>query len=352
MVTNPLLDPNESSPDGELIARDLASVEDRLLSGVRSTDLLPRELGEYLVTSGGKRLRPLLMILTFRGLKQPGLLPRVSDDDLHTLASVAEWTHTATLFHDDVLDDSEKRRDKPSAHILHGNKVAILVGDFVYAEAFALLMERGLLEPSRELASTIKRLVEGELLQHRICQDRSLDLNEYHRIARAKTAALFSWCTWTGAWGAGHAQAEWASEFGDRLGHAFQMADDFFDTYALDLTRATSAELAEWAESAPPYPVVMAARNHPSIVDEWKSLSSRPAHELSDAIQRILEPCREPALIESCHSEIERLLKDGENLLNRLGSIPSLKTAVQLIRDRANAAINLSKGQRPQGAQS
>jgi octaprenyl-diphosphate synthase len=329
------------SVDPETTSRDLARVEELLKKSVRSTDTLPRELADYLVSSGGKRIRPLLMILTYRGFANGAA--RISSDDLHTLASVAEWTHTATLFHDDVLDASDKRRDKTAAHILHGNKVAILVGDFVYAEAFALLMERGLLEPSRELATTIKTLVEGELLQHKVVQTRSLDLREYERTARAKTAALFAWCTWTGAWGAGVAEPEAARDFGALLGYAFQMADDLFDTYSLDPETAGERELVEWAESSPPLPVVEASLGQPEIARLWNELPKLSGLALRAPIARLHALCLNPAVVETCEKRIHATLAESESKLARLGDNASLAHAALLIRARGEEGLAVAR---------
>lgn len=339
------------SKDPETTSRDIARVEELLRAGVRSSESLPRELADYLVSSGGKRIRPLLMILTYRGFSEAGLQAKISVDDLHVLASVAEWTHTATLFHDDVLDASDKRRNKPAAQILHGNKVAILVGDFVYAEAFALLMERGWIEPSRELATTIKTLVEGELLQYQVVQSRRLDFKEYERVARAKTAALFAWCTGTGAWGAGFAQPEVARDFGALLGYAFQMADDLFDTYSLDPLTATEHELTEWAESSPPLPVVEAALaqsaearlSENSVTRLWNELPKSEGAALRAPIARLLEACLSPAVIETCQRRINDALTDAACKLKLLGDNSSLAQASLLIQARGEEGLALAR---------
>jgi|GEM_PF-663967 len=331
------------SSDPEATGRDLAAVEELLRGGVRSTQSLPRELGEYLVSSGGKRIRPLLMILTYRGFQGAKLTARLSPEDLHVLASVAEWTHTATLFHDDVLDASDKRRNKTAAHVLHGNKVAILVGDFVYAEAFALLMERGWLEPSRELATTIKTLVEGELLQYQVVKNRSLDMAEYERIARAKTAALFAWCTWTGAWGAGFGQPLVARDFGALLGYAFQMADDLFDTYSLDAATASDAELVEWAESSPPLPVVQASLDNPEVRKLWTDLPLAQGSALREAIVRISDLCLETPVIDTCQRRINDALAEASAKLAQLGNPSSLAQAVALIRARGHEGLEVAR---------
>lgn len=324
-------------PDDDALGRDLAHIEEKLAAGVRSSLTLPRELGDRLVKAGGKRIRPLLMCASYRSFQGRNLSDRCTLEDLHTLAAVAEWVHTATLFHDDVLDASPTRRDLPSAHMLHGNKIAILVGDFVYAEAFSLLMDRGLMEPSRELASTIKKLVEGELLQCEIARNRELDFNDYLRVANAKTAALFSWCTGTGAWAAGSPLVAMAQDFGAKLGLAFQMADDLFDTYTLTPHQAQKAELVEWVESAPPLPLVLAGEQ---VSQLWK-----PVEPNADRIAEMQRICRDPALVKRCLDEIESCLDTARGLLKIFGSHPILSTSIELIHARALEGVQLA--QRP-----
>ncbi len=331
------------NPDDDLSV-DLEDVEKKLLSGVRSSLHLPEVLADRLVRAGGKRIRPLLMCLTYRSLKhsRQDLSDRASHSDLTTLAAVAEWVHTATLFHDDVIDASPTRREHPAAHVLHGNKVAILVGDFVYAEAFALLMERGLLDPSRELARTIKSLVEGELLQHSVYLQRSLSLDEYDRIAKAKTAALFAWCTATGAWVAGYPDSEKAYSFGSALGFAFQMADDLFDTYSIDPDTAASKEIEEWTESSPPFPIVMASQKFKEVSELWTALSPD-----AQKIRRLQELCRDEEVLKNCRARINETLDYARSTLKNLGDSPQLRSAIEIIAKRADQAYGVAQPQLP-----
>ncbi len=320
----------------ETVARDLESVEAKLRAGVRAEEALPRELADYLVASGGKRLRPMLMLLAFRGFRSAqGLKPRAELDDVHTLASVAEWVHTATLFHDDVLDASAERRGREAAQILHGNKTAILVGDFVYAEAFSLLMDRGLLFPSKSLATTMKTLVEGELLQHQLVLNRRFDLDVYDRIAKAKTASLFAWCTETGAWAAGLEDFGAAKIFGLELGFAFQMADDYFDTYGFDPKTGGDDALEEWCESAPPLAVCLAARESPRVAELWSTLLTRNEAGRREQVAELLKHLRQRPLIEACQVRIRTSLEAADRALAQLGGNASLTEAASLIRDRA-----------------
>jgi octaprenyl-diphosphate synthase len=331
-------------------AADLARVEAILEGGVRSNLDLPRELSQRLVLSGGKRIRPLLLCLARLSLARPGLTPRAGDKEAHMLAAVAEWVHTATLFHDDVLDASPERRGQAAAQVLHGNKVAILVGDFVYAEAFARLMDCGLLECSKTLATTIQRLVEGELLQHRICLDRSCNTADYDRVAHAKTASLFGWCTGSGAWVAGVESFEAAGRYGEALGYAFQMADDLLDTFELNPHAADPSLLKEWILSAPPLPVVLAASEIPAVAALWASLDAE-ADVLSQrrAISELQRLALDPRVVTACQARIRGALATADDCLRTLGAEASpLAEAAQWIRARAEQGFEAVRGREEQ----
>ena len=318
---------------------DLSSVERILLSGMQSSSLTTQELSKRLVKSGGKRVRPLLLCLTYRSLCSPEFKPRGSETDIHYLAAVAEWVHTATLFHDDVLDNSPLRRGQTAAHISHGNKRAILVGDFVYAEAFHLLMSRGLLEPSKELADTIKRIVEGEILQHELALSRSLDKTDYDTIAKAKTGTLFSWCMGTGAWCAGLPNFSAARELGEALGFAFQMADDLFDTFA---ELKTDGEVEEWVTSAAPLPLAVRQELCGDIASEWKALVELPMIDQRKSIANIVAKCRDPRVVAICKERIQSSLNSASRLLEELGSKTSLRNALMIIEARCYEAFEIT----------
>ncbi|NCN27146.1 polyprenyl synthetase family protein [bacterium] len=331
-----------------VIAEDILAVERVLDQGLKSEDKLPQALAARLLRAGGKRIRPLLLCLCYRSQQKTAKTrSRVSPDDLHTLAAVAEWVHTATLFHDDVIDASEKRRGLDAAHTLHGNKVAILVGDFVYAEAFAILMERGLLAPSKKLAHTIKRLVEGELWQHSYSKTRRISLSEYEKVAECKTAALFAWATETGVWASGSDETEAGFEFGRTLGVAFQMADDLLDTYQLDPLSATHAELVEWMVSAPPLPLCIAKNIHLEINGLWKNLEHLDnEQELRTQVSKLQAFCCDTKVINDCESLLSKYLTDARKSLDSLGTPPSLLQAVELLENRGSIAVQCARSSR------
>jgi octaprenyl-diphosphate synthase len=328
------------------IENDLLAVEELLKKGVRSQVYLADSLAKRLVQLGGKRLRPLLMCLSYHTVaSRQSQRSRCSPRQLHTLASVGEWVHTATLFHDDVLDQSTQRRGESCAHILEGNKVAILVGDYVYAEAFALLMEEGLLEPSKNLADTIKSLVEGELLQHRQTVQRDLALDTYERIAKAKTASLFAWCCETGAWAAGSNRHEEAKEFGLQLGFAFQMADDLLDTFELNTQIAKHEDLKEWTLSAPPLPIVSLAQSDLQTQSNWAELSHyvEDSSALKEKIHWLqTRASLEPNLL-AMKAKVDLALDTAAKCLNDFGHSEFLGQALELIRSRAEEGFETAR---------
>jgi octaprenyl-diphosphate synthase len=330
-------------------SEDLLRVEEVLKTAIRSSTSAPRELGNRLIDAGGKRLRPFLVCLTFRSLSNSQKLQaRGTEEDLFHLAAVSELVHTATLFHDDVIDHSESRRGMTTAHILAGNKNAVLVGDFVYAEAFFVLMERGLLNPSKELAGTVKGLVDGELLQHAMSLERSLDRHSYEQVALAKTGTLFGWCTGTGAWLAGSEHFALAKEFGRTLGYAFQMADDLIDTYEIIPQTASEADLLSWIDTAPPLPLVLAAEiedhhGNSVVASQWKrALNVAPA-ERANLVHKLQEAARNSAVIRASLEKIQDALSSARKQLETLGLTTDLSWTIDRIWERAQQGAKLSE---------
>ena len=329
-------------------------VEKKLELGSQSLSVYPEKLSQRLIFAGGKRLRPMLLLLTYHAfvkkfasqqesLKLPKNLRR---DDIQTLAAVAEWVHTATLFHDDVLDDSPTRRDKTAAHVLHGNKIAILVGDYVYAEAFHLLMQRGLMYPSQRLAQTIKMLVDGELLQHKMHLDRDLSQEKLISVSEAKTASLFSWCTEMGAWCAGvNADLiKQSQRLGANLGLAFQYADDMLDTYNDCEEKLGEERVQEWIESAPPLPIVIAAKSNCEVHSLWKDLAKLDAFkEQKNCVLELVRAASEKSVVEECKSWTESTLNVAREANEKTSCDAKITSAIDLISERARKGAQLAE---------
>ena len=219
--------PSEKPLDrlAEHLADDLEAVS-ALITERMASRHAPRipEVTAHLVEAGGKRLRPMLTLATARLCGYGGAHHVV-------LATAVEFIHTATLLHDDVVDESTQRRGRPSANLLWDNKSSVLVGDYLLARAFQLMVESGSLRVLDILADASATISEGEVLQLSAAQNLATDEQTYLEIVRGKTAALFAAACESGAViaGAPSEQAAAAAAFGDALGIAFQIADDILD---------------------------------------------------------------------------------------------------------------------------
>ncbi|MFA3917185.1 polyprenyl synthetase family protein [Ruegeria hyattellae] len=182
------------------------------------------EVTAHLVEAGGKRLRPMLTLAAARLFGYPG-------DHHIKLAATVEFIHTATLLHDDVVDESGQRRGRPTANLLWDNKSSVLVGDYLFARSFQLMVETESLRVLDILANAAATIAEGEVLQMTAASNLATDEDVYLQVVRGKTAALFSAATEVGGVisGAPEAQVKALFNFGDALGVAFQIADDLLD---------------------------------------------------------------------------------------------------------------------------
>lgn len=206
----------------------------RLLRERMASEAAPRipAMAAHLVEAGGKRLRPMLVLAAARmlGGEEGGARDEVRDGAVR-LAATVEFIHTATLLHDDVVDASTQRRGRPTANLLWDNQSSVLVGDFLFARSFELMVEVGSLPVLGILSRASATIAEGEVLQLMAARDLQTTADTYLRIARGKTAALFAAATEAGAVVAGADGAARAAmrEYGDALGVAFQIADDLLD---------------------------------------------------------------------------------------------------------------------------
>ena len=207
------------------LAADMDAVN-ALIRARMASEHAPRipEVTAHLVEAGGKRLRPLLTLAAARLCGYDG-------QDHLKLAATVEFIHTATLLHDDVVDESERRRGRPTANLLWDNKSSVLVGDYLFARSFQLMTETGSIRVLDILANASAVIAEGEVLQLTAASDLAADEATYLRVVRGKTAALFAAATEVGGVIAGAAEAEVAAlvAYGDALGIAFQIADDLLD---------------------------------------------------------------------------------------------------------------------------
>jgi octaprenyl-diphosphate synthase len=208
----------------EPIRDDLERVEREFVKHVESRVQLIPQMGRYIQSSGGKRLRPALLLMAARLAKYEG-------DRAVLYASVVEFIHTATLVHDDIIDDSELRRGRAAVHSRWGNDITVLLGDYLYIKSMALALTQDSLEVIRLLCDVTLRMIEGELYQLTKTGDADITVEEHFDIIRRKTAHLFGGCAQIGGM-LGNVpvpQQEALWEYGFNLGVSFQLVDDLLD---------------------------------------------------------------------------------------------------------------------------
>ncbi len=207
-----------------LIAHDMRAMDGVIERRLSSDVVLVSQVSHYIVAAGGKRLRPALLLLMCGALGYQG-------DQRFNLAAVVEFIHTATLLHDDVVDDSTLRRGRATANASFGNPASVLVGDFLYSRAFQMMVDAGDMRIMQTLAEATNIIAEGEVLQLMNMHDASLSEEGYLRVIRSKTAKLFEASARLAALLAqAPADIEHAcADYGQALGTAFQVIDDVLD---------------------------------------------------------------------------------------------------------------------------
>ena len=232
----------------QLAHKDMLAVNALIQKQVDSEVSLINQLGFYIVNSGGKRLRPLLTILAARALD-------IQTEQHHTLAAIIEFIHTATLLHDDVVDESTMRRGKETANAVFGNQASVLVGDFLYTRSFQMMVSLKQMRVMEILSDATNVIAEGEVLQLMNCNDPDISEKNYMQVIYSKTARLFEAATLLAAVLTDQdSKIEKAmQDYGKYLGTAFQLVDDILD-YAADsedLGKNVGDDLAEGKPTLP-----------------------------------------------------------------------------------------------------
>jgi octaprenyl-diphosphate synthase len=240
--------PASIQPLLDLTAADMTRVNELILSKAGSDVRLIPEIARHLVSSGGKRLRPMLTLAAAKMFGYAG--------DAHIkLATAVEFMHTATLLHDDVVDESGMRRGSRTARMIWGNQASVLVGDFLLGQAFRMMVDTGSLSALDVLSSASCVIAEGEVMQLSAAKNLETTEDEYLAVIKAKTAALFSAAAEMGPIIAGSGAAERAAlrSYGINLGYAFQLVDDALDYggNAKDLGKNTGDDFREGKVTLP-----------------------------------------------------------------------------------------------------
>jgi len=232
------------------LANDMEAVNAVIRKRLHSEIVLIRQVAEYIISAGGKRMRPALLLFVANALGYKGT-------HHHELAAVIEFIHTATLLHDDVVDESDLRRGRSTANAMFGNAAAVLVGDFLYSRSFQMMVDVQDMRVMRVLADATNVISEGEVLQLLNVHNADVTVESYLQVIHYKTATLFEAATRLGAILGGEDEAgqERMAAFGRHIGTAFQLVDDVLD-YSGD-EEATGKHLGDdLAEGKPTLPLI------------------------------------------------------------------------------------------------
>jgi octaprenyl-diphosphate synthase len=260
-----------------LTADDMAKVNETIHAQLNSDVSLINQLGFYIISGGGKRIRPLLAVLSARALGYQG--------NAHTTsAAFIEFIHTATLLHDDVVDESDMRRGKATANAAFGNAASVLVGDFIYTRSFQMMTELGSMKILKLMSDAVNIIAEGEVQQLMNCNDPDTTEESYMQVIYSKTARLFEAATQIGAiLNDAPAEVELALQnYGKYLGTAFQLIDDVMD-YTSDGKEMGKNVGDDLAEGKPTLPLLYATQNG----TEDQTAMIREAIEKANGMERL-----------------------------------------------------------------
>jgi len=307
--------PGESSVERlvRVVSSDMDQVNGLILDMAGSKVELIPEIANHLVSSGGKRLRPMLTLASAKLFDYPG-------NDHVKLAASVEFMHTATLLHDDVVDDSAVRRGKPAARVIWGNQASVLVGDYLLGQAFKMMVETGSLECLRILSTASAVIAEGEVLQLSGANSLSNGQPHYMAVIEAKTAALFSAATEVGPVIAQQpAEAQEAMRlYGLNLGLAFQLVDDVLD-YGGDAAVLGKDTGDDFREGKATLPVILAYERGS---DDDKAFWTRCIEkgEIRDGdLEAAIEKLRATGALED---SIQRARDFGSEAVKALAAVP------------------------------
>ncbi len=301
-----------------------ALIRRRLASDV----VLINQVAEYIIGAGGKRLRPMLLLLAAGALGHRG-------PDAHQLAAVVEFIHTATLLHDDVVDESDLRRGRSTANAVWGNAASVLVGDFLYSRSFQLMVELEHLEVMRILANTTNTIAEGEVLQLLHVRNPDTDEAAYLGVIERKTAVLFAAATRLGALlaGADAATCDAMHTYGLHLGYAFQIADDVLD-YASDTNTLGKNLGDDLAEGKATLPLIHAMRH--SDAEVKAVLRDAIEHGDTDAMPQVLAAIESFGSLDYSRARARQHASDAEAALSGLAD----NNYVAALRGLASYAVS------------
>lgn len=275
----------------ELVKSDMTMVNKTIEANLNSDVALINQLGAYIIQAGGKRLRPVALLLAAKATNQDQALDAVPIANQTLLAAIIEFIHTATLLHDDVVDESDMRRGQETANEVFGNAASVLVGDYLYSRAFQMMVEVGSMRVMEILSRTTNQIAEGEVMQLINCGSAETTEQQYMDTIQSKTAILFEAATQLGAVITKQASAvEGAmAKYGLHLGTAFQLVDDILD-YTADAEEMGKNVGDDLAEGKPTLPIINAIeRSSGEDRDILIDAITNASRENLDAVLAIIE---------------------------------------------------------------
>jgi octaprenyl-diphosphate synthase len=295
----------------ELCAADMAQVDRLIRSSLDSEVVLIRQVAEYIIGSGGKRLRPTLVVLAARACGYQG-------GQHITLAAIIEFIHTATLLHDDVVDESDLRRGRETAHEVWGNAASVLVGDFLYSRSFQMMVTVDSMRVMDVLSNATNTIAEGEVEQLLNMHDPETGEDRYFSVIQKKTAKLFEAACQLGAVLTGQPELEEAlATYGRELGVAFQVADDVLD-YTADAETLGKNIGDDLAEGKPTLPLILGRQRLDS--DDRQLIDKSIRHGGLDHIDRIVTLIRESGALETTRDVARQRARAAMDALDALPS--------------------------------
>ncbi len=304
------------------ISQDMDAVDRAIHKHLASEVALINTIGAYIVSGGGKRLRPALLLLIAKTLGFSG-------PQQHVMAAVVELIHTATLLHDDVVDESSMRRGRETSNALFGNSASVLVGDFLYSRAFQMMVSVGSLRILDILADATNVIAEGEVLQLLNMHDPEVDEQRYMQVIRFKTAKLFEAAARIGAVlaGADEAIEECSASAGRSIGTAFQLIDDLLD-YSGNSTNLGKNIGDDLREGKPTLPLIVAMRRSPepdrTLIEDAIRKGDTAA---LDAVLRVVHHC---GAMDAVRDAARQEIRLAENAISRLPAGPARQSLLDL----------------------
>ncbi|MEO7127450.1 MAG: polyprenyl synthetase family protein [Rhodoferax sp.] len=315
----------------DLIAGDMREVDKVIAERLGSSVPLVGEVSHYIIAAGGKRLRPALLLLTCGALGFGGA-------QRFNLAAVVEFIHTATLLHDDVVDESTLRRGRATANESFGNPASVLVGDFLYSRAFQMMVDAGDMRIMQILADATNVIAEGEVLQLMNMHDAALDEAGYLRVIRSKTAKLFEASARLGAILAGSTpELEQAcADYGQALGTAFQVIDDAldYDGDSIEMGKNLGDDLRE-GKATLPLIVAMQRGTTAQRTTVRRAIETGAVTELEHIVTIVRETGALEITRRAAASEAQRAIGSARCLPNNSYSAGLIELAAQLLERRS-----------------